>query len=150
VSKTKYRPRVTLEQKKLINALTIAGLSQKTIAAQVKLPKGTVHNVQKALGICARNGAPLPVELENKIIQMRRKNGAPTIAAKLGLPLHRVQQVFVERRFRQEPGQITSRYYVSDREKRAIRRKQRAFEKDIAKQFAVSDIWMRRFLRRRK
>jgi transposase len=150
MKRKKYRPRVTTEQTKLINMFTLGGLSQKNIAKQLGLPPVTVGNVQRVLGIASRSGRlPLPTALEDKIIKMRKKHGSPTIARLLGLPQWRVEDVFRERRFLQTPGKISSRYYVNDREKRAIRRKQRAFEREISKQFGVSEIWMRRFLRRR-
>src|SRR5580700_1242886 len=103
--KRRYRPRVTNAQKKLINAQSIMGvLSQRQIAEEVGLPAVTVGNIQRSLGLAPRSGRmPLPLALENKIIKMRRKYGSPTIAKKLGLPKWRVEQVFVERRFLQEP-----------------------------------------------
>ncbi len=150
MKRKQYRPRVTAEQTKLINVFTLAGLSQKNIAKQLGFLPVTIGNIQRLLGIAPRSGRmPLPTALENKIIRMHKKHGSPTIARLLGLPKWRVEDVFRERRFLQTPGKISSRYYVNDREKRAIRRKQRAFEKEISKQFGVSEIWMRRFLRRR-
>jgi hypothetical protein len=144
----KYRPRVTEKQKKEINIFTLAGMSQRNIAKQAGLPAVTVGNIQRALGIAPRSGRmPLPAELEQEIIRMRRKHGAPFIAKKLGLPRWRVENVFRERRFLETPGKVACRYYLNATELRAMRRKRRAFEHDLAKQFGVSQCRARRFNR---
>jgi hypothetical protein len=142
--------RVTFDEKKLINALTLAGVPQKSIAAQVGLPRNTVSGVQRVLGISPRPSRdPLPESLVRKILTMagRSKHGAPFIARELGLKTWQVSAVFEERRNRMTPGQVGAKYYLGEREFRAMRRKRRTFERELAREFRISESRARRFNR---
>ena len=149
MSRQRYA-RATEQQKKTVNALTIGGfLSQRQIAKQVNLPVRTVGNIQRIFNCAPRSGRlPLPDDVARQILKLRRqRHGSPFIGKALGLPTWRVAEFFVERRFLTEPGKVGSRYDLTYKELRAMKRRRRQFEKELGREFAISECRARRFNR---
>jgi DNA invertase Pin-like site-specific DNA recombinase len=142
--------KVTIEQREQIKMFSLAGMKQKAIAREVGLCRATVSRAQKQLGLSPHSTEPLSPEMVKKILDLCRQSyGAPTIANKLEVPRHRVEQVMRAFSFRQQAGKLGCRYFVSAEKKRVIRRMFREFENKIAGQFGVSATWVQRFWRRR-
>ena len=143
--------KVSALEREQIRMFASCGMLQKHIAAQFGLSRATVSKVQKSFGLSPHSTEPLAPEIEKQILDLcRRDYGAPRIASRLGLSQHRVTAVMRAHSFRQRAGKIGCRYFVSREKKRVIRRRFRAFEKRIAREFGVSEEWIQKFWRRRK
>jgi hypothetical protein len=149
--KPKRRWRRTTEvQVEQIRMFSLVGMAQRQIVKEVGVNIGTVNEVQRRLGFNVKDTMPVPKEIEEQIVQLYKDGiSGRRIAEQISLPFHRVEIVLQAHRLKPPAGAPGCVYAVPDAIKKAIRREFRQFEKHIAAKFNVSDVWTRRFLRRR-
>jgi hypothetical protein len=146
------RYKTTPEKRELVRVFGAAGMLQRDIATEVGLNVATVSNIQTELGLSMKNMEPIPEEIEREILRLYREDhlGSRRIATKLNVPQHRVEIILQTHNLKPRPGQPGCVYAVPAQIKTAMRREYRSFEKRIARKYNLSDVWTRRFLRRRK
>jgi transposase len=134
--------KITNATRERIRILSGAGMQQKDVAKELGLCRASVSTIQKQLNMSPYSREPISRGTENKVMELFKQGfGAPSIAAELGIAMHRVYQV-------KDAHQCKARRHKGERELRAIRREIRRSEDEIAKRFNVSHAWLRRFRRR--